>query len=199
MSATAQPGLRERKKAATRDAIQKQAMRLFLEQGYQSTTVEEIAEAAGVSHMTFFRYFPTKEDVVMADEYDPFIAEMIASRPAAEPDVAKVRRALRASIDRIGTEEQDFVLARAQLIFRTPALRARLWDQERSTRDLIVNALAGDTGDCVRLKVVAAACVATMSTGIEFWAEGNGSRTLADILDGLFDHLEDAFDRNAGA
>ena len=198
MNLTPQPGLRERKKAATRDAIQEQAMRLFLQQGYESTTVEEIAEAAGVSHMTFFRYFPTKEDAVMADEYDPFIAEMIAARPAGEPDVVKVQRALRASIDRIGAEEQAFVLARAQLIFRTPALRARLWDQERATRDLIVDALGTDNSDRVRLQVVAAACVATMSTGIELWAEGNGTRTLAGILDDLFDRLQHAFDRNDG-
>jgi AcrR family transcriptional regulator len=196
MNAIPQGGLRERKKTATRAAIQEQAMRLFLQQGYEATTVEEIAAAAGVSHMTFFRYFPSKEDAVMADEYDPFIAEMIAARPAIEPDVVKVQRALRASIDRIGTEEQAFVLARAQLIFRTPALRARLWDQERATRDLIVEALSTGNSDRTRMQVVAAACVATMSTGVEMWAEGNGSRSLADILDDLFEHLQDAFDRN---
>ena len=75
-------GLRERKKAQTRRTIQEQALRLFTANGYDRTTVQDIAAAAGVSHMTFFRYFPTKEDVVLSDDYDPMIAALIGSRPA---------------------------------------------------------------------------------------------------------------------
>ena len=77
--------LRERKKAETRARIQEEAMRLFLAQGYDATTVDQIAEAAGVSHMTFFRNFPAKEDVVATDDYDPMMAELIRARPAGEP------------------------------------------------------------------------------------------------------------------
>jgi AcrR family transcriptional regulator len=69
------PGLRERKKAKTRAAIQEQAMRLFRERGYEATTVEQIAEAAEVSPSTFFRYFPTKEAVVMYDVLDQILIE----------------------------------------------------------------------------------------------------------------------------
>jgi AcrR family transcriptional regulator len=75
---TSSTGLRERKKAKTRAAIQRHAWRLFQEQGYAATTVDQIAEAAEVSQSTFFRYFPTKEDVVLTDDYDPVMIEATA-------------------------------------------------------------------------------------------------------------------------
>ena len=71
------PGLREMRKARTQRAIQEHAMRLFAGRGYDATTVADVAAAAEVSSMTVFRYFPAKEDLVMADEYDPVIVERI--------------------------------------------------------------------------------------------------------------------------
>jgi len=70
ISAAAGPSLRERKKVRTRGAIQEQAIRLFREQGYDETTVEEVAAAADVSPSTVFRYFPTKADLVIYDDLD---------------------------------------------------------------------------------------------------------------------------------
>jgi AcrR family transcriptional regulator len=78
-------GLRERKKQRTKEAIQREAMRLFKRQGYEETTIEQIASAAEISPSTFFNYFPTKEDVVIYDRYDPMVFEMLLSAPAGEP------------------------------------------------------------------------------------------------------------------
>ena len=94
-------GLRARKKAATRRALQEHALRLFLADGYDATTVDAIAQAANVSPMTFYRYFPTKEDVVLADDYDPMLGSLIAARPADEPAIESLRHALRAGFGQL--------------------------------------------------------------------------------------------------
>ena len=100
---------RARKKAATKHAIQKHALRLFVEKGYDATTVEEIAAAAGVSHMTFFRYFPRKEEVVEYDEYDPLLEELVAARPADEPPLTALHRAIRTGLAQIlATDHKAF-------------------------------------------------------------------------------------------
>src|SRR5262245_12100913 len=92
---------RARKKAATKQSIQEHALRLFVEKGYDATTVDEIAAAAGVSHMTFFRYFPRKEDVVEYDEYDPLLEDLVAARPSEEPPLVALHRAIREGLEQI--------------------------------------------------------------------------------------------------
>src|SRR5215467_5528655 len=88
-------GLRERKKAKTRAAIQQHALRLIQEQGYEATTIEQIAEAAEVSPSTFFRYFPTKEDVVLYDDLDPLLFAAFEAQPAELNPIQAMRCALR--------------------------------------------------------------------------------------------------------
>src|SRR5919198_3405569 len=88
-------GLRERKKARTRAAIREHALRLFREQGYEATTVEQIAEAAEVSPSTFFRYFPTKEDVVMVDDIDPMMVAAFNAEPPDTPPLRALRNAFK--------------------------------------------------------------------------------------------------------
>src|SRR5579871_1515510 len=87
------PGLRERKKARTRAALREHALRLFREQGYQATTVEQIAAAAEVSPSTFFRYFPTKEDLVLQDDMDTRIVAAFEQQPPGLGPIAAVRAA----------------------------------------------------------------------------------------------------------
>src|SRR2546425_5565213 len=87
-------GLRERKKQKTRESTQRAALRLFVKQGYEETTIEQIAAAAEISPSTFFNYFPTKEDVVLFDAYDPRAIRMFLERPKDEPLNVVVRRVL---------------------------------------------------------------------------------------------------------
>ncbi|PZG17975.1 TetR/AcrR family transcriptional regulator [Nonomuraea aridisoli] len=117
------PGLRERKKAKTRAAIRKEALRLFREQGYAATTVEQIAEAAEVAPSTVFRYFATKEDLVLVDQAPPFLEALRALPPGIGP-VTAVRRALREAVDAQTPEERADSLERERLMATVPELWA---------------------------------------------------------------------------
>jgi AcrR family transcriptional regulator len=177
---------RERKKTETRRTLQAHALRLFAEQGYDATTVEQIAAAAGVSHMTFFRHFPTKEDVVAEDGYDPMIEDLIRSRPREEPPVVRVHAALREGLARVYAADRDALLARTRLMARTPALRARLLAGNQATQALLERALSDGGVPSLETRVVAAACLATMVTAVLAWADQDGVEELPDLVDQAF-------------
>ncbi len=119
------PGLRERKKAKTRQAIQEHALRLFRAQGYDRTTVEQIAEAAEVSPSTFFRYFPTKEDVVLYDALDPLLIEAYRRQPPTYGALAAMQQAMHEVWGALTPEEMEEQLERGRLAYEVPALRER--------------------------------------------------------------------------
>jgi AcrR family transcriptional regulator len=179
---------RSRKKAETRRAIQEHALRLFDEKGYEATTVEDIAAAAGVSHMTFFRYFPRKEEVVEYDDYDPMITEVIAARPPEEPPLEALHGAIRSAIEAILPIDGPTILARTRLILRTPALRNRSWIAQQETVVVFATALARRSGAATpdfATTVQASAVLGVMNVVLTTWAESDD----ADLL-GLID---DAF------
>jgi AcrR family transcriptional regulator len=185
-------GLRERKKAHTRQTIQEQAIRLFLAQGYDETTVEQIAAAAGVSHMTVFRHFPTKEDLVASDDYDPMLAAFIAARPADEPLALRIRNGLLEALGQIYAADRDTLRARTQLMLSTPALRARVWDNQSTTEHLLATALtAGEPPDEIDFAshVVAAACLAVLTSALVAWADADDGPELPALIEQAFDAL----------
>jgi len=136
------PGLRERKKQKTRSAIQREAMRLFQEQGYDATTVEQIAEAAEISQSTFFRYFPTKEDVVLLDDYDPIIARLVAARPAGEPVATAIREAMLEAMGAVFAEDEKLVRDRIEFMLSVPAIRGRMFEQSSATQEMLCGVLS---------------------------------------------------------
>jgi AcrR family transcriptional regulator len=118
-------GLRERKKAKTRWAIQEHAIRLFGEQGYAATTVDQIAAAAEISPSTFFRYFATKEDVVVQDQYDDlFVAAFRAAGGTPDP-IATLRQMVTGALEEMPADEWARSAQRAALVIAEPALRSR--------------------------------------------------------------------------
>ena len=117
-------GLRELKKARTRAAIHGHAFRLFHEQGYGATTVQQIIDEAEVSESTFFRYFPTKADVVLSDEFDPLIVEAFVNQPAGLRPIPALRAALRTVVDRRSDDELAEQQQRMHLVMSVPQLRA---------------------------------------------------------------------------
>jgi AcrR family transcriptional regulator len=102
--------------------IQTEALRLFDEHGYAQTTVEEIADAAAISPRTFFRYFPTKEDVVIWDEYDPLVLELLASRPDDEPLAETLQAIVREALGGLYRRDPRRLLSRVRLSATEPEL-----------------------------------------------------------------------------
>ena len=187
-----EPDWRLRKKTATRDRIRASALRLFREQGYDATTVEQIAAAAGVSHMTFFRYFPAKEDVALSDGYDPLIASHIARTPATWPVIRRIRAVLVEGLRQVYDTNRDTLLAQNKLIIATPALRDRLWADQIATQQLILQALSAGQDDprpSFETRVTVAACLAAATTAILAWVETDGTTELPDLIEQAFDTL----------
>jgi AcrR family transcriptional regulator len=187
-----EPDWRQRKKTATRDRIHAAALRLFREQGFDATTVEQIAAAAGVSHMTFFRYFPAKEDVALADSYDPLVAALLQETPAAWPLVQRIRVALLQGLRQVYDAEREALLAQNKLIVSTPALRERLWADQIAAQQLILQALGVSQDDPDRAfkdRVTVAACLAAASTAVLTWVENGGTPELPDLIERAFDAL----------
>jgi AcrR family transcriptional regulator len=140
------PGLRERKKLKTRAAIQKEAMRLFLDKGFEETTIEDIAEAVDISPSTFFNYFPSKEDVVFQDDLDPLILQAFDAQPSDVNPIRRLRVAMRTVFAQLTPEQENLIRDRARLFVSTPALRGAMFSQFADLVNQITELLATRAG-----------------------------------------------------
>ena len=127
----------------TRQRLQEHALRLFAKRGFDNVTVEEVARAAGVSHMTFFRHFPTKESVVLDDPYDPMIGAAVARQDIGLPALERVRLGVLEAWDRLDEPDDEASRIRIRLASAHPALRARIWENNHRTEEVMVEALTG--------------------------------------------------------
>jgi AcrR family transcriptional regulator len=188
-------GLRERKKARTRAAIRRHALRLFVEQGYSATTVEQIAEAAEVSPATFFRYFPTKEDVVLQDDFDIIaLGEMEAQPPGISP-VAAFRAAAVEARRHLTPEDLETLATTTHLTMTVPEIRARALDEFMRTTDQIAGAIARRTGgspEDFEVRNLAGAIIGVVMAAAMPWdaASPPGFVAMLDRIDAGLAHLE---------
>jgi AcrR family transcriptional regulator len=139
-------GLRERKKAKTRAAIRQHALRLISERGYQATTVEQIAEAAEVSPATFYRYFPTKEDVVLQDDFDVLAMDVFEAQPPGLNTVAAMRAGLAQVLASLTPDELQRFRESTALTLTIPEVRARALDELIRAIGVMAEAVARRAG-----------------------------------------------------
>ena len=190
------PGLRERKKARTRSAIQSHALRLFREQGYEETTVQQIIDEVEVSESTFFRYFPTKADVVLSDEFDPVIVEAFRSQPAHLSSIQALRAAFTVAFSLMADDDTAAQRDRIVLIASVPELRAAMLDQFASAMELLSTVVAERTGRAsndLQVRTLAGAVLGAAMAAMFAMAE-DADDDLATKLDDSMACLETGFD-----
>jgi AcrR family transcriptional regulator len=183
-------GLRERKKAKTRAAIRDHALRLFRENGYQRTTVEQIAAAAEVSPSTFFRYFPTKEDVVLQDDMDTRMIEALERQAADLSPLSAVRGAVRDAFASYTDADLDVIGETSALSMTVPEIRARATDEFTRTIGVIAEALAkraGRSADDLAVRTAAGAIVGVMMGLTLPWEDKPSGRKAIEDLFGRVD------------
>jgi AcrR family transcriptional regulator len=185
-------GLRERKKLRTRLAIQEHALRLFREQGYRETTVEEIAEAAEVSPSTFFRYFRTKEDVVLFDALDPVMIESFRRQPAELSPIGALRAAFHEIFGGLPAEMIDEQRQRGLLAVNVPELQAA-WIAEiirtsRMMADMLAERIGRSPADA-RVRMYSGALMGTILAAMVPMLVDADADYVAD-MDAALDFLE---------
>jgi AcrR family transcriptional regulator len=188
-------GLRERKKERTRDQLAAAACELFIQRGYDATTVEDIAAAIEVSPRTFFRYYPTKVDVAVeilrAAALD--LLEVFITRPTTEPLAASLRATAGTHVALL--QERSTQLSKiAQVLEANPSLRGPLAELQRTTQDQLTTPIAQRLGVDptvdIRPRLIAALTIATLVTVTEHWGRSLNRCDLHQLTEDAFDFLE---------
>jgi AcrR family transcriptional regulator len=188
------PGLRERNRQERHDRIRAAALELFLERGFDAVTVEEIADRAAVSPSTLFRYFPTKEDLLVGGDARRLdvLRDAFADRPAGEPVLASVRGALMALAQEFQADGPDMV-RRYSVIRETPSLTARILEQQAAREDALAAAIAQrmqpEPGAELRARVLAATGLSIMRVSIREWINSGTEGELAEMVAASLDVL----------
>lgn len=196
--------MRERKKTAAMRRIQQVALDLFDAHGYDAVTVEQVAAAAEVSPSSVYRYFGTKERLVLHDEYDPTILSAVSTELRSGALLDSLRHATAAgmsAIDRMGPDEQGLIKRRIRYVVREPSVRIGMLREveaaERFARENIA-ARAGLAADSLELRVAVGAIVAALVGTMFSWYERGADTDLAEELDRALAMLAGGLDLHLG-
>jgi AcrR family transcriptional regulator len=203
------PGLRERKKQRTRDALTDAAYALFHDRGFEATTVDEIAAAVEISPRTFFRYFTSKEDLALAPLNQQLAAVLAAfsARPADEAVTTALRRAAVGVLEACESGADGFDATRfcdmQALLARSPALRAACPQHGTALLDELAGAVGARMGvDPVvdpRPHLVASVALCAVQTAADAWRAPHPDVPLSRVVDEMFDLLAGGLDFPAAA
>ncbi|HLH68929.1 MAG TPA: TetR family transcriptional regulator [Candidatus Dormibacteraeota bacterium] len=181
-------GLAERKRQAVRDHLSEVALQLLTDREFDAVTIDEIAAAAGISRRTFFRYFPSKEEVVLGflDRMGRLLRDAIVARPPEEPPLQAVHTALRPRIAAYSAAA-DRTLALVRLLQRSPSLRAQELERRQRLRELVAEAIAIRLGldhrRDLRPRLLAAVALAPFDVAITMWLDSRSTDDVRTILD----------------
>jgi AcrR family transcriptional regulator len=177
-------GLRATKAARTRAQIVDAAVELFLQNGYESTTMEQIAEAAEIGSSTLYRYFSAKDLILLEPfAHDEVLVDAIRDRPADEPLESVLGGAVLAVFDYL-ERDQPRINAIRTLIDQSPGPRARLWDVLARNRGAFESAIAarlGEPADSAHVKLTAGLTQLTIELVADLWRTSEGTRQLSEI------------------
>jgi AcrR family transcriptional regulator len=182
--AAARPGLRERKKEQTRQALEAAALALFVEKGFDGTTVDEIAEACDVSQRTFFRYYSAKEDVLFADGDERLgaLLDTLAARPVDEAPLRAVQAAFLATTE-LYAQDRERLLLRSRIFDSSSSLRSHKYERQRSWEDAVTAVLVererkldGDASTR-HLRLVAGTSMSCLRAALDEWLDHGGDLT----------------------
>jgi AcrR family transcriptional regulator len=170
--------------------LQDTALDLFEEHGYDNVTVDQIASAAGVSHMTFFRHFSTKESVVVSDPYDPLIAEAVSVQSEDLRALERVRRGLVEVSSAMGDSVDATTRSRIRIGVSHPKLRAAMWENTRVTEDLLTSVLVASGEPEFEARVVVGACLGAVMAALVDWARDDAGESLGTRIRRALELLE---------
>lgn len=178
----------ERQRAAVREEITAAAVGLFLTQGFEATTIDQIIERVGVSRRSFFRYFGTKEDVVLGDlvARGSVIAEALAGRPTGEGPWEAIRASFREA-DAMSAQDPDTNLAFGRMLFDTPSLLARHIEKRLRWQEMFVPLIAPRVSDgpdrLLSATAIVASALACLDTASRAWVLSGGMDDLGALYD----------------
>ncbi|WP_329458903.1 TetR/AcrR family transcriptional regulator [Streptomyces sp. NBC_01497] len=184
-------GMRDVARRAVRAEIAAKAMELFLDQGFEETTVNQVAAAVGMSSRSLFRYFDTKEDMAMGGlvELGHDVATALQDRPADEGPWAALRHALEVCVESL--EDDEGGLRRAKMLAGTPSLRTAMLDKQTRWQQMLVPHVeqrlqASGRPQALQARALVSAALGCLDVAATVWTEVEGGRPLTKLVDDAF-------------